>query len=185
MTIFGSFDLQREMISFAAGCFLLYFPFVWCRVRNEDPMDYGLILRRSKKDVIETLLISLAILLLITPAAFYLAQISLPIHRGGADVMRLAASGLAAAIIEEFFFRGWLQSLLRKRFSAFFAIVAVNMVFAPIHLIATRDPRILLTFFPGLVMGGLRERYGNVLPSIIFHFLGNLWAVWFFPFIMS
>lgn len=154
-------------------------------VRHESPYNYGLELQYRKKDIIETLLISAGLLSLITPVAFFLAETPLPRHRELSEIIELAASGLAAAIIEEFFFRGWLQSILRKRFSAFKSIMAVNMVFAPIHLIATRNPLIMLTFFPGLVMGSLRERYGNILPAIIFHFLGNLWAIWFFPFLLK
>ena len=61
------------------------------------------------------------------------------------------------------------------------AVLLTNMIFAPIHLIAAPNIISLTTFFPGVIMSILRERYGNILPSVIFHFVGNIWAIWFFP----
>ena len=129
----------------------------------------------------ETLAVTAAVLLLLTVVALALPWEDLPKSRSLCTVLKLLFSGLAAAVAEEIFFRGWMQPMLRVRFSAAVSIVAVNLVFAPLHLIAAPYFISLLTFFPGLIMGWLRERYGSILPSIIFHFLGNIWAICFFP----
>ena len=39
----------------------------------------------------------------------------------------------------------------------------------------------LCTFFPGLIMGWLKYRYQNLFPPALFHFIGNIWSIWFFP----
>ena len=135
----------------------------------------------EKKAIAQTLIITAFTLSMLTAVALVWPWDDLPHRRPFGLVLKLIISGLAAAMAEEIFFRGWMQPMLRKRYSAAVSIVAVNLVFAPLHLIAAPYFISLLTFFPGLIMGWLRERYGNILPSIIFHFLGNVWAIWFFP----
>lgn len=135
----------------------------------------------EKRAILQTLVITAFTLLLLTAVALVWPWDDLPHRRPFDMVLKLMISGFAAAVAEEIFFRGWMQPALRRRYSAAVSIVAVNLVFAPLHLIAAPYLISLLTFFPGLIMGWLRERYGNILPSIIFHFLGNVWAIWFFP----
>ena len=135
----------------------------------------------EKKAIAQTLIITAFTLSMLTAVALVWPWDDLPHRRPFGLVLKLIISGLAAAVAEEIFFRGWMQPMLRKRYSAAVSIVAVNLVFAPLHLIAAPYFISLLTFFPGLIMGWLRERYGNILPSIIFHFLGNVWSIWFFP----
>ena len=135
----------------------------------------------EEKAIAQTLISTAFTLSMLTAVALVWPWDDLPHRRPFDLVLKLLISGLAAAVAEEIFFRGWMQPMLRKRYSATVSIVAVNLVFAPLHLIAAPYFISLLTFFPGLIMGWLRERYGNILPSIIFHFLGNVWAIWFFP----
>lgn len=135
----------------------------------------------DRKALGQTLVITALTLLFLTAVALLWPWEDLPRSRSLDAVLNLSLSGLLAAVAEESFFRGWMQPMLRKKFSAAVAITAVNLVFAPLHLIAIPSFVSLLTFFPGLIMGWLRERYGSILPSIIFHFLGNIWAIWFFP----
>ncbi|MFN3740834.1 MAG: type II CAAX prenyl endopeptidase Rce1 family protein [Thermodesulfovibrionales bacterium] len=78
------------------------------------------------------------------------------------------------AFPEEVFFRGFLQERLGNNMRA---VIVVSLLFAINHLPAflfNKDPLALLTFFPSLVMGALYRKTGNLLPSIIFHFLSNL-----------
>jgi membrane protease YdiL (CAAX protease family) len=175
----GSFS--AELLSLVIGASLLYWPYIWCRLRKEAPETYGLVWDFNGRHIAATLVITAAVLALLTPVALVWPNVSLPHSRDVGAVLYMLAAGLAAAVIEETFFRGWLQTLFRRHMGAIAAIVAVNLIFAPVHLFHT--PRIiaLATFFPGLIMGALRERYKNVLPSIIFHFLGNVWSIWFFP----
>jgi membrane protease YdiL (CAAX protease family) len=172
---------MRSFASLAIGAALLYWPYLWCWVRKENIEIYGLRWDFDPVAIFHTLLITAFVLILLTPVALLWPWDTLPHHRSLTAVLNMIASGLAAAIIEETFFRGWLQTMLRKKMSAVIAICIVNLIFAPIHLIASPSLISLATFFPGLIMGALKERYNNVLPSIMFHFLGNIWAIWFFP----
>lgn len=149
------------------------------RDRAEDVSPFRVVF--EKRAIFQTLVITVLILLLLTAVALVWPWDDLPHRRPFGMVLKLMISGFAAAVAEEIFFRGWMQPALRRRYSAAVSIVAVNLVFAPLHLIAAPYLISLLTFFPGLIMGWLREKYGNILPSIIFHFLGNVWAIWFFP----
>ena len=149
------------------------------RSREKDVSPFRVVF--EKKAIAQTLIITAFTLSMLTAVALVWPWDDLPHRRPFGLVLKLIISGLAAAVAEEIFFRGWMQPMLRKRYSAAVSIVAVNLVFAPLHLIAAPYFISLLTFFPGLIMGWLRERYGNILPSIIFHFLGNVWAIWFFP----
>lgn len=129
----------------------------------------------------ETLVVTAAVLAVLTAVALAWPWEELPRHRGLRSVAELAASGLAAAVIEETFFRGWLQPMFAKKLGPYAAIVAVNLIFAPVHLVAAPYWISLCTFFPGLVMGWLKYRHNSLLPPALFHFLGNVWAIWFFP----
>jgi membrane protease YdiL (CAAX protease family) len=149
------------------------------RERENDDSPFKIVFER--RAILQTLVITVFVLLLLTAVALAWPWENLPHRRSFGMAFKLIISGLAAAVAEEIFFRGWLQPMLRRRYSATVSIVAVNLIFAPLHLIAAPYLISLFTFFPGLIMGWLRERYGNILPSIIFHFLGNVWAVWFFP----
>ena len=149
------------------------------RDRAEDVSPFRVVF--DKRAILQTLVITAFTLLLLTAVALVWPWDDLPHRRPFDIVLKLMISGFAAAVAEEIFFRGWMQPALRRRYSAAVSIVAVNLVFAPLHLIAAPYLISLLTFFPGLIMGWLRERYGNILPSMIFHFLGNVWAIWFFP----
>ena len=149
------------------------------RSRAKDVSPFRVVF--EKKAIAQTLIITAFTLSMLTAVALVWPWDDLPHRRPFDLVLKLIISGLAAAVAEEIFFRGWMQPMLRKRYSATVSIVAVNLVFAPLHLIAAPYFISLLTFFPGLIMGWLRERYGNILPSIIFHFLGNVWSIWFFP----
>lgn len=129
----------------------------------------------------ETLFFTTVILLCLTAAAAVWPFEHLPRKVPLKRVLELAASGLFAAIAEEIFFRGWLQPLFRKKMGSLAAVTAVNLIFAPLHLIAIPHIISLAVFFPGIVMGLMKERYKTVWPSIVFHFLGNIWAIWYFP----
>ena len=56
-----------------------------------------------------------------------------------------------------------------------------TLCFALSHLIVLTGWLRVATFFPGLIMGLLRYRNGSVLPSILYHALCNVWAVWWAP----
>ena len=174
----------KEIIGLIAAAFMLYFPYEWCRLRHEDEKTYGLkwfLTKKSKRDVIIALAVTLIPLTVIT---FYW-----PYEWGGRGLknpsliqaLDYLGGGIAAAFIEETFFRGWLQTLTVKKFGVYAGIFISSLIFALSHLIAISGWLRVATFFPGLIMGILRHRGGSIMPSIIYHALCNVWAVWLAP----
>ena len=163
---------------------MLYFPYEWCRRRHESEIFYGLkwfLTKQAKRDVLIALAVTLIPLTVIT---FYW-----PIEWGGRglkhpdfwNALDALCGGIAAAFIEETFFRGWLQTLTIKKFGVILGILSASLLFALSHLIALTGWLRVATFFPGIIMGILRHRNGSVLPSIIYHAVCNVWAVWLAP----
>jgi membrane protease YdiL (CAAX protease family) len=133
----------------------------------------------SWRDVVLALCLTLIPL---TPIAMRWPGESIPYHIPFLETLSLLSAGAAAAFIEETFYRGWLQTLItRKTNRAYLAIAAAALLFSLSHLFVAPSWVRLATFFPGLVMGWLRYRHGSVMPAIVYHALGNVWSVWFFP----
>lgn len=172
------------LIGLLAAAFMLYFPYEWCRFRHEDERDYGLkwfMTRESKREVIIALLVTLI------PLTFI--SLHWPYEWGGRGFKHPSlwqaidnlGGGIAAAFIEETFFRGWLQTILIRKTGIYIGIFLATLLFALSHLIVLTGWLRVATFFPGLVMAVLRHRGGSVMPSIIYHAVCNVWAVWFAP----
>ena len=114
------------------------------RDRAEDVSPFRVVF--DKRAILQTLVITAFTLLLLTAVALVWPWDDLPHRRSFDIVLKLMISGFAAAVAEEIFFRGWMQPALRRRYSAAVSIVAVNLVFAPLHLIAAPYLISLLTF---------------------------------------
>jgi membrane protease YdiL (CAAX protease family) len=121
------------------------------------------------------------VLAVLTAAAVNWPGQNLPRHVAALSAAGIAVNGLAAAVIEEIFFRGWLQSLFKKKYGATASILCVSVLFALSHVFVAGAPFIFAVFFPGCIMGFLRERHGNISTSTLFHAVCNLWAIWFVP----
>ena len=172
------------VIGLVVASFMLYFPYEWCRRRGESEAVYGLkwyLTRESKRD----LMIALAVTLIpLTVVVFYW-----PYEWGGRGLKHPGlwaaidqlGGGIAAAFIEETFFRGWLQTILTRKIGLYAGIFIATLAFALSHLVVLTGWLRVATFFPGLVMAVLRHRGGSVLPSIIYHAVCNVWAVWLAP----
>jgi membrane protease YdiL (CAAX protease family) len=83
---------------------------------------------------------------------------------------------IVAPVIEEFAFRGTLQSMLlrtnagRLRYGSISgANLLTALTFGLAHVWVDGHPMGVLTFFPGLVFGFFRERYQSVSPAIVLH----------------
>jgi membrane protease YdiL (CAAX protease family) len=156
-------------------------PYLWCRMRHEDPESYGLSWEFDWDNLVECLLITAVLLIPLTLLSIFWPAETLPRYSTFWRSLNLAAAGVSAAVIEEIFYRGWLLPLFRKRFSAFFAIMFTSLIFALSHIFVAQTPFLFAVFFPGCIMGLLRERHGNISTSTLFHALGNIWAIWFAP----
>jgi uncharacterized protein len=90
---------------------------------------------------------------------------------------------LVVALPEELFFRGFLLGLLEKRFppkrrwlggGIGIALVLSSLAFALIHIPKDGDPRVLATFFPGLLFGWMRSATGSILAPTLVHGASNI-----------
>lgn len=90
---------------------------------------------------------------------------------------------LVVALPEELFFRGFLLGLLEKRFPPArrwlgggigMALIVSSLAFAVIHIPKDGDPRVLATFFPGLLFGWMRSATGSILAPTIAHGASNI-----------
>lgn len=90
---------------------------------------------------------------------------------------------LVVALPEELFFRGFLLGLLEKRFppkrrwlggGIGVALVLSSLAFALIHIPKDGDPRVLATFFPGLLFGWMRSATGSILAPTLAHGASNI-----------
>ena len=94
------------------------------------------------------------------------------------------------AFPEEFFFRGYLQTLISKklpqkihlfgsrRLAISWAIPIASFLFAASHSLITFRWWHFAIFFPSLVFGCLREKTNGLVAPILFHALSNLLVFW-------
>ena len=91
-------------------------------------------------------------------------------------------SGFIWGMIQEFFYRGWLQTELTRRFGAAVGLLAANAVFTlgPLHsnyLFVATSPRwggLVAVFGIGLLFGVLYWRSGNLWIPAVMH---GLWPL--------
>src|SRR5262249_43927765 len=80
------------------------------------------------------------------------------------------------ALLEEFFFRGYLFGALRKQLSAAATIGISAVLFGLLHLVmggALGWERLLPSTLLGLVLGWVRWTSGSVLPGMLLHACHN------------
>ena len=80
---------------------------------------------------------------------------------------------IGAPIIEEFIFRGYLQTALTNKLGPIAGLVGASLIFAGIHFDLQAFP---VLFTAGLGFGYLYYRTGSLLPSMLLHFAMNSWA---------
>ncbi len=169
------------MAIFLIATIMLYGPYLWCHLTSENYSDYGIQWSFGSKDLKIVFILILATLIPLTIIAMNWPGQSLPRTVSLERTVTLALSGIVAAIVEETFYRGWLFTLVRRRFGPWNTILIVSAIFALSHLLLKIHILRFATFFPGLVMGFLREKSKNIVPGMIYHGIGNIWSIWFFP----
>jgi membrane protease YdiL (CAAX protease family) len=179
--MFSFAALFKNIAPAAVGIVFVCFPFLWCRARGESPDSYGLKFGISRASLRECAAVTLLILIPITLVSVNWPGEDLPRRVGLARALKMAADGASAALVEEIFFRGWLQPMLRKKFRAAAAVILTSAVFASAHVFVAQASFMIAVFFMGCVMCALRERHGDITTSTLFHAVGNIWAVWFVP----
>lgn len=88
----------------------------------------------------------------------------------------LLTLAIVPAVVEEFFFRGYLFHALRRRSTAWRSIVYSAIAFGLFHVVvrdALAIERLLPSTLLGLVLGWVCERTGSVLPGMLLHACNN------------
>lgn len=98
-------------------------------------------------------------------------------YDGGALALRIIAVALVYPIAEEYFFRGALLGLVRRKFGDIPGILASSLLFAAAHLqYDWRGMAFILA--DALFFAICRVRTGSLPLVMLFHVLGNSFAVW-------
>jgi len=187
----------------------LYAPVVMASIRKEDLEAYGLTWQPVKL----SLLVSGIALSIIIPVFVvgYFGFYELACNRepnfltmltprgecrryGGLATLHAPRLGLGllefcaiqfvvVALPEELFFRGYVLTLLEKRYPPTrqlwggkigIALLLTSVMFALVHLPRAGDPSALATFFPALLFGWMKSRTGSLLAPVITHAMANI-----------
>ena len=113
-------------------------------------------------------------LYLFIPAIGWLLIYNYNPNTGGLDTPYLITVILVIPAIEEIIFRGLLQPRIgiiykQKIIKITLANLITSGIFALVHLFTHPAILALCTFFPSLIFGHSRERYKQLMPSIILH----------------
>jgi membrane protease YdiL (CAAX protease family) len=94
---------------------------------------------------------------------------------------QLLMLGLVFPVLEELAFRGLLQGYLLRIPALALRSIGVtgangvtSLLFTVLHLFHQPPGVVALIFFPSLIFGELRERFGSTHPSIMMHVYYNL-----------
>jgi uncharacterized protein len=91
-------------------------------------------------------------------------------------LLQFVAVAIAAPIVEELLFRGYLQTALTNRFSPMIAILLASFLFALVHFQPYAIPALMLI---GLTFGYLYHRTGSLKVNIALHVVNNALAIAF------
>jgi membrane protease YdiL (CAAX protease family) len=168
---------------------LIYIPILSAKIHTIDYLKYGLL--NIKQNLKKTLCYLIIWIIIIFPAYFvmvfvfkfgvdfktHLLSIKLP-----KDIFHhLLYNIIVVGLSEEFFYRGYLQPLVQKRFHFNIipkikldsGVIIVSLMFAIGHFLTYFTIFSALTFLPSIVFGILRNQTNNILASVILHGISN------------
>jgi membrane protease YdiL (CAAX protease family) len=89
--------------------------------------------------------------------------------------VRILAVGLLYPIVEEFFFRGVFLGVARRRIGTAAAVVVTSVIFGVIH---TQYSFPIWAIADALLFALCRVSSGSIYLPMLFHVVGNSYAVW-------
>lgn len=174
-------------ISLVAMTLFLYLPMISLARRGCRPHDIGIWPLSFKRAVLWTIISALILFPIFILGHWILHALimkQVPVFKLPAGFHSLILFHiLGVSFPEEFFYRGYMQSVLNDRFPQRWKFLGARMgpsmiitafLFSLGHL--TTLPRWwrLGVFFPGLVFGWLREKTDGILAPVLFHALCNI-----------
>ena len=91
--------------------------------------------------------------------------------------MRIVFASVIYPIAEEFFFRGFLLGVITRRAGPLVAILATAVLFTALHSLGGSWLGALQIFVDGVFFAYVRWRSGSLLLPMVFHIIGNTFAV--------
>ncbi|WP_297732515.1 CPBP family intramembrane glutamic endopeptidase [uncultured Maricaulis sp.] len=107
------------------------------------------------------------------------------IGAGASLWLLLGLSLIAAPIVEEVIFRGWMLPMMMARgVPSLFAVIISALAFGLVH---TAQGLLVMTstFFLGLALGAARVWTGRLAAPILGHVANNAWALFAVPYLIS
>lgn len=160
----------------------IYIPTTVIFLRGRNLEHFGITLKGWKTSLREVGVVSLTVLppFVVTFYLFEIYMRSAPLRLTISEtiVARTVFLTLFTSLPEEYFFRGYLQtelnSLLGKTHSVQgvnlgFGLILSALAFALVHALFGAGWPGLLTLFPALIFGWLREKTGGILAPTLFH----------------
>lgn len=86
-------------------------------------------------------------------------------------ILRFVVLVVMAPFIEEYLFRGKIQTYLKEGYGKIFAIVIQAILFGSLHQLSLQK---IYSFFMGIIFGVVREKEGNFISTFIMHMVVNL-----------
>ncbi|NOZ85451.1 MAG: CPBP family intramembrane metalloprotease [Deltaproteobacteria bacterium] len=178
--------IKDNMGGFAIIPFV-YMPILLLRRKHEDLADYGISWKDTGHNIAIGLLVSLAVFPLFWAGyhvyAMWICNSHFSFRLPDDFWLKLVGNLLVVALPEEFFFRGYMQTITDRKWPKGIRILGgrigksalfVSIAFAALHLATDMQIFRLGVFFPSLVFCWLRSRTGSIIPGIVFHGLSNV-----------
>ena len=175
-----------SLLVFLGIPFLLMLLIFTLAVRTRVVGDLVLVWYRwSRSEVLKAILLIIAVPLIYFPIGFLIHKLGLPLReesyvlvdqRGLAFYIILTIYGAVfGPILEELFWRGYIQMALERIFGKLMAFIVQAVFFAAYHFYPIGG--FLQVFVFGLVMGAWRCRRRTLLPTILTHMVvSSLWC---------
>lgn len=167
---------------------MVYLPVIRSEKYGNPLYEYGIHLKTWKKDLLFALVVMLVVFPFFIVGNHFFNEIFFNRHFSfGLPKDNLAylfmQHILFIALPEEFFYRGWMQTVFTKKWPAGFrflggdlgmVVLVTSLLFAIGHLASIPSPFRLAVFFPSLLFCWMRSRSGSLIPSIIVHGFSNV-----------
>jgi len=167
---------------------MVYLPVIRSEKHRRSLHEYGIHLKTWKKDI----LFAVIVMLIVFPFFIIGNHFWNDLMFSRRFEFRLPDTNLAylflqhilfIALPEEFFYRGWMQTVLTRKWPAKlkfigadlgFVIVLTSLLFAIGHLASIPSPFRLAVFFPSLLFCWMRAKSGSLISPIIVHGCSNV-----------
>ncbi len=160
---------------------LLYIPVISAHIKKIDFFNFGLSNIDLKKSFLWFIIASITIFpTFFLVGSIYLSvdKIVIPKNMFEYTLQQIFIIGFS----EEFFYRGYIQPLVKKSvqkeiiktIGLDYGVVITSLLFSIGHFLTYFTFFSILTFFPSLIFGILKNKTGTIYSSMFFHGLSNI-----------